>query len=118
MFMRVAAPILSVAALISALPFALFFVGIANHLARDHTSPYLPILAGLGWLAFANIWFFTLVRVLKCPYCGKRFGWSNCNTAFFFHVWPKRYCPDCSANAYQSREDYVRDGPVDLRKRA
>jgi uncharacterized C2H2 Zn-finger protein len=118
MFMRIIGTVVSVLALTLVLPLGLLFVELANLSIAKHSSPYLPILAMVGWLVFGNLMFLTLVRVLKCPHCGKRFGWRNYMTGMFAHVWPNRRCPNCGADTYQSRKDYVKDISTDLRSRS
>jgi endogenous inhibitor of DNA gyrase (YacG/DUF329 family) len=114
MYFRIKGLFVSVLAATIVLPLGALFVAAASWLDRKHLPSYFGFLAMLSWLAFGSLLFFTIVRLLKCPHCGKRFGWKNYASADWFHIWPSRDCPHCGADTYQSREDYAND----LRRRS
>lgn len=63
--------------------------------AIESDKSWLIVAAGVGWLVFGNLTFLAVVRTLRCPKCGARFGWNNYCSGIFFHIWPSRTCPNC-----------------------
>jgi hypothetical protein len=77
---RIKALIVTVIASALTIPVLIFLIAVSNwpfYLRLMRLPLFFPGLVMLATLLLGNLAFFAVVRLLKCPHCGKRFGWKN-----------------------------------------